>query len=411
MKKKICIAVLAVCVAMTVTACGNGAADTVTSKKEAETKTASETRLVSVENLEDYLTLGEYKGLELSNEVGLITDDDVEAQIAENLAGAAKEVSDGIREGDIATINYVGTKDGETFDGAIANNYDLTVGEGHMMEGFEDGLIGMKKGETKELNLVYPKDYGDPDLAGQEVVFQVTVQKVRRGGELSDEWIKENTDCSTADEYRDSVRAQLEQEARDNALELMKNNAWEIVSNSSEVIEYPEKDMKNAIDEYRKQIERYAQQADMEFDEFIASQEISQEEFEEQCDTYAKIKLKQNMIVQAIMDAEGLSLEDEESLKIQDELITSTDSGDLAGLIDKYGQSNVDETIGLLRVENFIVENAQVDNLVTGGDTVGANADEGSSRSSKEESAADEELEQELEEEPVEDTDTVDVGA
>lgn len=410
MKKKICIAILAVCMAMTAAGCGNDIIDTETSKKEAGKKTLSETRLVSVENLEDYITLGEYKGLELSNQVGLVTDDDVDAQIAENLAGAAKEVSDSIREGDIATINYVGTRNGETFDGGIANNYDLTVGEGHMIEGFENGLIGMKKGETKELNLTFPQDYGEADLAGQEVVFMVTVQKVRRGGELSDEWVKENTDCSSVDEYRESVKAQLEEEAQNNALELMKNDAWQMVSNSSEVLEYPETDLKNAVDEYKKQLERYAQQADMEFDEFLASQEISQKEFEEQCDTYAKLKLKQNMIIQAIMDAEGLSLEDEESLKIQEELIKSTGSGDLAGLIDKYGQGNVDETIGLLRVENFIVENATVNQLVSNGDTVGANADSGLSGNEDEESVTDEELEKELEGEIAEDTDTVDAG-
>lgn len=411
MKKKICIAILAVCMAMTVTACGNGAADTETSKEETGRETSSETRLVSVENLEDYITLGEYKGLELSNQVALITDDDVDAQIAENLAGAAKEVSDSIQEGDIATINYVGTKAGKTFDGGTANNYDLTVGEGHMIEGFEEGLIGMKKGETKELNLTLPQDYGEADLAGQEVVFMVTVQKIRRGGELSDEWVKENTDCSSVDEYRESVKAQLQEEARNNALELMKNNAWDIVSNSSEVLKYPEADLKNTADEYRKQLERYAQQADMEFDEFLASQEISQKEFEEQCDTYAKLKLKQNMIIQAIMDAEGLSLEDEESLKIQEDLIKSTGSGDLAGLIDKYGQGNVDETIGLLRVENFIVENAQIEERISNGDTVGANADSAASGTEEEEgSATDEELEKELEGESEEDTDTVDVG-
>ena len=149
----------------------------------------------------------------------------------------------------------------------------------------------------------------------------------------------------------------------------------------------------------------------MEFDEFLASQEISQKEFEEQCDTYAKLKLKQNMIIQAIMDAEGLSLEDEESLKIQEDLIKSTGSGDLAGLIDKYGQGNVDETIGLLRVENFIVENAQIEERISNGDTVGANADSAASGTEEEEgSATDEELEKELEGESEEDTDTVDVG-
>ena len=81
------------------------------------------------------------------------------------------------------TINFVGTKDGEAFDGVIANNYDLTLGSGGMIPGFEDGIVGMKKGETKDLNLTFPEDYHEPSFAGEDVVFKITCQKVRRKAE------------------------------------------------------------------------------------------------------------------------------------------------------------------------------------------------------------------------------------
>ena len=165
MKKKIYLAMLAVCFALTASACGDdgavitdgtkteGAAD----GKKAETGT---TRLVSVENVEKYITIGEYKGLTLDNTVDAITDDDVQAQIDEDLKDKAEPVSDAAKEGDLVTVNYTGTKDGQTFDGGTANNYDFVIGDGQMFEEFENGVIGMKKGDTKEIKIDFPSDWG-----------------------------------------------------------------------------------------------------------------------------------------------------------------------------------------------------------------------------------------------------------
>lgn len=84
-----------------------------------------------------------------------ITDDDVQAQIDENLKDKAEPVSDAAKEGDLMTVNYTGTKDGQTFDGGTANNYDFVIGDGQMFEEFENGVIGMKKGDTKEIKIVF----------------------------------------------------------------------------------------------------------------------------------------------------------------------------------------------------------------------------------------------------------------
>ena len=96
----------------------------------------------------------------------------------------------------------------------------------------------------------------------------------------------------------------------------------------------------------------------MELDKFIESQGIAQEDFDAQCQQYAQAKVKQDLIIQGIMDAEGMTFDDEESLAIQNDLVEQYGSGDLATLIDTYGQVAVDESIGLTRVEDFIVANA-----------------------------------------------------
>ena len=150
------------CITLTASACNSektentddtrqeAAAEQESTKKETAKKGSSETRLVSVDDIEKYITIGEYKGIALDNMVQEVTDEEIEAEIEYQLDGKREEVTDGsVQDGDLVTINFVGTRDGETFDGGTANNYDLTIGEGGMIDGFEDGIIGMKKGRQR----------------------------------------------------------------------------------------------------------------------------------------------------------------------------------------------------------------------------------------------------------------------
>lgn len=409
MKKRIYLAMLAACLALTVTGCGESGktgTDTAETQENSDGKTveAGVSRLVSVDNVDKYITLGEYKGLILDNTVEVITDDDVQARIDQELQDKAEAVSDGAQEGDLVTVNYVGTIDGETFDGGTANNYDFIIGNGGMFQEFEQGVVGMKKGETKEISIDFPSDYSDSTLAGKKADYKVTVQNVRRAPELTDEWVTKNTDYTTVEEYREGTRKTLEKEARESAGEVLKNTAWNTVLENTEVKEYPEADVENAISEFRKSMEVYAKQADMTLEEFVESQGISKDAFDEQSRQYAEGKVKQNLIVQGIMDAEGLSLDDKESLKVQEELVKQMGAANLAELVDTYGQSYVDESVGLLRVEDFIVKNAEISEKAVNGDTVADNAegaaeqaeDSASEDSQTEESEVDQNLEDEL---------------
>lgn len=420
MKKKAYLVVLMLCVALTVTACGTSKTENPTSPEKTESsdkdsgdtdsetedtdedsaednsdsktedKAASdktgETRLVSVDDVNKYVTIGQYKGLSLDNTVEAVTDDAVDARIQQELQANAEEVTEGtVQDGDIATINYVGTKDGVAFDGGTANNYDLTIGSGTFIDGFEDGVIGMKKGQTKDLDLTFPKEYSSAELAGQEVVFKVTVVSFKRAPELTDDWVAAHTDYKTTDEYRKSIRETMETEAKTNAENTLRQTAWSTVLSASEVKEYPQDDIDSAKSDFNTQYENYAKQGNMTLEEFVKAQGISMDDFEEQSQQYAEYKVKQNLIVQGILDAENMTLEDADSLSIQDQLIEAYSAKDLAGLIDTYGQKAVDEAIGLLRVENFILDNANVQDKVANGDTVGENGDDATQGGSSEE--------------------------
>lgn len=380
MKKKVYLMILTLCIAFAGTACGTkekAAEETKTSEEKTEDKKDTEksgeaTRLVSVKDIDKYITIGQYKGISLEKVVETITDTEVEGSISQDLAMTKEEVKDGVvEEGDTVVVNYVGTENGKEFNGGSAENQEITIGSGGYIPGFEDGILGMKKGETKDVPLTFPEDYIEPSMAGKDVVFKITLQSFKRAPELNDDWVAKNTEYKTVEEYREGKKKLLQENAEQMADSILYQTAWNQVYEASEVKEYPEKDVKEAYAEFETQVKSYAKQGGMELEDYLESQQVSQEAFEEQCQEYAEARVKQNLILQGIMDAEGITLEDKESLAVQDELIQTYGVQDLAALIDTYGQTSVDITIGLIRVERFIVENANVEEKISENGTVG----------------------------------------
>ena len=373
MKKKVVAAMLAACMAVSLTACGNSDSS---QKNTAETKSASDEnktdseetkeeviRIVSVKDVSDYVTIGDYKGFTLDRYTQAVTDDDVDAQISYELQDKVTEVTDGtVENGDTVTINYTGTVDGKEFDGGSAQDYDLVVGEGSMgIDGFEEGLIGMKKGETKELTLTLPEGYSENDsLSGKEAVFKITLQKFARVPELTDDWVAANTDYKTVDEYKQSVRDELEKQADMAADNQLYEDAWYEVLDASEVKKYPEEDIKKAEENHKADTEQTAKDNDMELSDLLESWGMTEEDFDEECKSYAESKVEQNLIVQGIIDAEGLSLNDKETEELKDNLLLDYGAPSIDKLIEWYGEDEVNESLALLRVEKFIVDQSTV---------------------------------------------------
>ena len=123
---------------------------------------------------------------------------------------------------------------------------------------------------------------------------------------------------------------------------------------------YPKEDVDAAKKSYQKLNEEYVKEAGMEMSDFLESQGMTEEDYESQCQQYAESKVEQNLIVQGIMDAEGLSINDEETQKLKDDLIEEYGFASIDEMIETYGEQEVNESLALLRVERFIVENATV---------------------------------------------------
>lgn len=391
MKKKTVLAMLVMCMVFSASACSDKNAEKPAAEKtessaektdKAEDKTKSEedkkaeVRLVSVSDISKYITVGEYKGLKLNNIVEPVSDPEVDTEIEFRLQDKAEEVKDATAQsGDQVRVSFTGTIDGKSFEGGSEEDYDLVIGEGAVADGFDEGIVGMKAGETKELNLTFPEDYYDSELAGKSAVYQVTVQSIRRTPELTDEWVAANTDSKTVAEYRAAVQKELEDGVNEAAENQLYADAWNQVFESSEIIEYPEEDIETAIEAYKELNGEYIEQAQMDMSEFLRSQGITEEEYEEACREYAEVKVKQNLIVQYIMDEENLSVDDKEEEELDKKLLQQYGATNLSEVVELYGEREVNETRALLRVEQFIVDQAEVDEKVGGGDELAENED------------------------------------
>ena len=379
MKKKAVVAMLIMCMAVSAAACGKSSDTEKTTTETTDTKDSEDSkedstdtdiketdssegnRLVSVKDVSKYVTIGEYKGLELNRTSQSVTDDDVQAEINYDLEDNGTEVKDGtVENGDTVTINFTGTIDGKEFDGGSAEDYELVVGDGEMIDGFEDGIVGMKSGETKELDLTFPDDYYEESVAGKAVIFKVTLQKFTRPAELTDEWVASNTDYKTVDDYKKSVREELEKQASTTADNELYATAWSEVLDTSEIKKYPEEDVKKAEESYKALNEQTAKDNGMELSDLLEAWDLTEDEFNEECKNYAESKVEQNLIVQGIIDAEGLSLSDAETEELKNNLILDYGVASIDELIETYGEDEVNESLALLRVEKFIVDQSTV---------------------------------------------------
>ena len=374
MKKKLCIAVLAMCMAAGAVGCSGTNSNDSSSGSSAEAG-GKGSQIVDVD-VADYVELGDYKGIELTKESSDVTDEQVEATIESELQTKAQTLgADETAElGDIVNIDYVGTIDGEEFDGGSTDGQgtDLELGSGSYIEGFEDQLVGAKTGETREVNVTFPEDYGSEELANKAAVFTVTVNSVKRPAELTDEWVAENTDMKTVDEYHQSVVDSLQQSAEDGAVLTMKNTAWNEVISGSTVNEYPEDLLEEEIDLVKSEMETSYESAGRELSDFLEQMGMTEEDYDTQCTELAQTRLQMILVAQAIIDQEGLSLDNEAYDDLRQDVVSSYGAEDEDTVVDQIGEKRFNQVFGVEVAKQFIYDNAKIDD----GEATPAAADE-----------------------------------
>lgn len=311
-------------------------------------------------DVEKCVTLGDYKGVTVEKTIQSVTDEDVQNEINNALANYPVEVDQAAKEGDTVNIDYVGKIDGEEFDGGSDQGADLKLGSGKFIDGFEDGLIGARKGETRTLNLTFPEDYTQ-DLAGKAVEFTVTVNAVKEPlSEPTDQWVADNIEgYDNIADYKAGIRSEQEESNEQTAENQVRYAAWTQVIDNCTINEYPETLVEVGKKLYEQQVETYAKYAGMELDAYIESSGLTQEEYQSNMEEYGKNVAAQALVCQAICDKEGFAIGDDDYQKALQDMLTEYGCTE-DELIQTYGQDNVEQSIMLNRVSNLILENANV---------------------------------------------------
>ena len=280
------------------------------SEEESESETEFNVADLPAYDASEYVTLGEYKGLTVEVDPVEVTDEQVMDKIASETKQTLTEGT--VEDGDTVNIDYVGKLDGEEFDGGSAEGYDLEIGSCTFIDGFEDGIIGMQVGETKDLELTFPEDYHSEELAGKDVVFTVTVNSISRVPELTDEVAGSVVEGMTAEAYQESVRQDLEDSAKESQKSDAQQKLLQAVYNNATISGYPEENLQYTIKRATDYYEWLASMYGMSLDDYLTNYGMTQDEFKEQIQPVAEEALGEEMTLLAIAKEENIEVSDEE---------------------------------------------------------------------------------------------------
>lgn len=321
-------------------------------------------------DLSEYITLPDYDAYEVAVPEVEITDADIEDAIQSNLEAAAttETVTEGtVDEGDTVTIAFEGTlEDGTTDDGMKSEGSTLTLGSGDYITGFEEGLYGATIGEEVTLDLKFPDPYEvNEELSGKGVTFKVTVldKQVSNVPEFNEEFVKNNSNYETVEEYRVALAKTLEQAEYEDQLYTIKFDLYSKMVEETEVLKYPEKEVKEQTEVVKDTYKAEAEASEVEWEDYLEDTlQVSEEEFDETCEEYAKEVVKQEMIIYAVSAKEGITVSDEKYEEYLNSLLVSAGYND-ADTFKTYTGMTIEEYADAYRLDRDYLLTKELDQI------------------------------------------------
>ncbi len=261
--------------------------------------------------------LGKYKGIEVTVAKTFATEENVNQEIQNLLAQNPLLLDkDGVVEnGDVTLIDFEGLKDGIAFDGGTAKGYTLEIGSHSFIEGFEEKMIGMKVGETRDLDLTFPANYQVSDLAGQDVIFKVTVHKIqtKQDAILDDAFVQSLSikDADNVESFKQYMTAYVQSKHDDQYRTNVENVLFQQLLNACDV-EVEDQDVEVAMQEQLDQIAYDLSRQGMTIDTYLQMMGANMDMLKEQLKPSAMQQAKFEAIIDAIIISEGITTSDEE---------------------------------------------------------------------------------------------------
>ena len=299
------------------------------------------------------IKLAEYRNLAVSiPSITEITDIDVNEAVRNRLKSKATFVNE-VQTGDTVNIDFNGKIDGNEFDGGRAEGYELEIGSGAFIDGFEDSLIGMKNGETKDISLTFPSDYSNEELAGKDVIFTVTVNEIKRIPELTDTLAKElDPSCEGVEDYKKKVLSEL---ISDNDFSYTRQKGYAALEEleslsdievSDEAVEWARNLL---IAQYY--VPTFENYYGMSFSDMLKKQNISLDEFKSNLTSAAKQLAEDTLVIDTVAKEANIEITDADKEEYAKEIGTTTDA-----LQADFGDDYIDLNVKEYKVLNYLTE-------------------------------------------------------
>ncbi|WP_434305827.1 trigger factor [Clostridium botulinum] len=284
--------------------------------------------------------LGEYKGVEVKKVSYEVEDEAVENELKsmqeKNARVSLKEEGE-IEKGNIAIIDFKGYVDGEAFEGGEAKDYELEIGSGTFIGDFEDQLVGLKKDESKKLDVSFPEEYGREDLNGKPATFEVTIKdiKVKELPALDDEFAKEVSEFDTLEELKSDIKDRMKKELSEKAKAEYEELVVEAVAANAE-IEIPKVMIEKEIDNMVRDLEMRLKYQGLDLKSYYEFTNSSEEKVKEYMRETAEKRVKTDLIMQEIAKVEDIKATEEELKEKAMEVAK------------QYGQKDIEKTAELI---------------------------------------------------------------
>ncbi len=272
--------------------------------------------LVAIVPVKPEVKISAYTGMKIKKFEYTVQDSEIDAELARVQDRNARkvEVTDrACHNGDIVNIDFVGTVDGVKFDGGEAKGFDLTLGSGQFIPGFEDQVVGMQIGETKDVNVTFPEDYQAENLKGKPAVFAVTLNAIqgKELPEITDEFIKDATGSATLEEYKAKTKERLQAQADRRSVDATENSILEAIAKNAEA-EIPQAMIEREIDNLIQKFEYQLMYQGLKLADYLDFLKISQEDFRKNYEESAKKNVLSQLIISHIIEAEKIEATEEE---------------------------------------------------------------------------------------------------
>ena len=309
--------------------------------------------------------LGKYKGIKLDLTAPEVTEEDILAELKrEQEKNATMKDVEGrpVKEGDTVTLDYAGSIDGVPFEGGTAEGQELTIGSGHFIPGFEDQMIGMEIGEERDLHVTFPEEYGAKELAGKEAVFHVQVHAIseKELPELNDEFASEVSEFETLEAYKEDIRTKL-QERKEKAFVQEKENAALEAAVKNAEMEIPQAMIDSQAEDMVNEFGERLQMQGMRLEQYLQFTGMSMSQIVDQYKDQAKKRIEGRLVLEAIVEAEKIEINDEDREKGYQELAEryGMEADKVKDFFDEESLSGYDKDLATQKALDLLVAKAK----------------------------------------------------